>query len=335
MKHGEKWYAIDAILWPVLNGVRTSFESSLFVHKETNEESVMQLVAEEGHVGFVNREGTGLTVKGELHSLPKLRNLHRLRVAAEREQDWYTTWLADRVWEASSKISAKSKGVLMKGRTDPIDDTASGGDVAIVTLSQLAQMMQDSSSEDNDDSFNGEFVVGDIVSVRENGEWAVSGDSRAPYGVCAAMRSRTDEWFVRECWATMPDTFRAGLRDEIQRHLITLTGIYDVCMQEKRRNDELSLIATFDPTMDVGGHLVYAAEKMRTATLVYQMAVRVTNDLKRSFKDHLSAEGVDATLMMDPTRSDFFSNFYTMVAFEVTTPYSLGSHRCRSCTTAG
>jgi len=326
--HEKTCYAIDAVLWPVL-GEDNTFRSSMAISRERDATTPCFLSAHDGTLAVLyppdtededSSAGSFFIAKLSADFPKKLRELHKIRVAAEREYDWYATWMSNRVWEVESKLSKQSKRVLVKGINDPIidlpkfpaDEGSEGGEYEIIDVS-ISGIVEKIPMFDT----NSVACLADVVSVREDGEWAVSGGSNVAYGVRGVMRSSTDDWFTDRCWKTMPSSFQTGLREEIERHLLSLMNVYETHMQSMRLEEERRAISTFDPTMEVGTRIQHEIERMRTATLVYQMAVRVTDDLRRSFKDHLAVEGVDATLMMDPTRNDFFSNFYTMVAFEV------------------
>ena len=161
------------------------------------------------------------------------------------------------------------------------------------------------------------WFVGDVVSIRHRGEWAqTSHASAGDYGVCREMYTRVDDWFVSRCWASMPPGFKEWLKNELlMPHLLGLLDQRRATLREEARGSEC--IKFFGMTLDSGNPILAMAEQQRTHTLVFQMASKVATDIQRTFSEHLMDDAYGATLLMNPTRSDFYSNFYSLVAFEV------------------
>ena len=161
------------------------------------------------------------------------------------------------------------------------------------------------------------WFVGDVVSIRHRGEWAqTSHASAGDYGVCREMYTRVDDWFVSRCWASMPTGFKQWLKNELlMPHLLGLLDQRRATLREEARDNEC--IKFFGMTLDSGNPILAMAEQQRTHTLVFQMASKVATDIQRTFSEHLMDDAYGAALLMNPTRSDFYSNFYSLVAFEV------------------
>ena len=261
---------------------------------------------------------------------PALRDLQRRRVATERAYDWYNMCYAASPWSVRDALPVEARRILTKDTNTPIDEVKTTGAVSttlsvgnLMSLADFVNALELKSIA--------RIIVGDVVSVRFGGEWAVSPEVESPYGVCEAMQARTNAWFVARCWETAPPNFIELVKKKLLvPHVKNLLQQKARLREQKRQlgcDRQIAFFAAGPSGTTITDWAGQAAEAQRTRTLVYQMAMRVTNDLRRHFKDHLSVDEVTVSLMMDARRNDFFTNFYTMVAFEVKLRASLSHLR--------
>ena len=321
---------LDAVFWPELwqdDSAHSSFVAS--VPGSTTELRV--LATKDGRsVFYLQGEDVGVLQHPIETETRVLRDLQRRRVATERAYDWYGMCYAASPWSVRDALPEEARRILTKDTNTPIDEVKTTGAVSttlsvgnLMSLADFVNALELKSIA--------RIIVGDVVSVRFGGEWAVSPEVESPYGVCEAMQARTNAWFVARCWETAPPNFIELVKKKLLvPHVKNLLQQKARLREQKRQlgcDRQIAFFAAGPSGTTITDWAGQAAEAQRTRTLVYQMAMRVTNDLRRHFKDHLSVDEVTVSLMMDARRNDFFTNFYTMVAFEVKLRASLSHLR--------
>jgi hypothetical protein len=266
-----------------------------------------------------------------------LRKMHRDSISAERYQKWNTTLTGlqsiDSLTLKKTQASQRAQPwgtdynipSIVYWNSEPAASVSEWGSMKGYFKSIFGEKMYEFVNADIESNAqpsspkSARFFVGSVASIRYNREWAQTSYKHANgYGVCGPMVLATDKWFSDMCWKSAPVYFREYMHTSVLIPHIMHGLMASVSSRfEYVKKEEARAFFSYAAPFEFSNRITTYAMVQQTQTLVFQMSLKVVKDLQRQWGAHLSDADFNPRIMMSPSGSDFYCNFYAMVAFEV------------------